>query len=235
MTTVALESDYHDCYDVWLEREGDVCFSRVAEDSWSVSRSDMFHLFDTLGIDHPEFTQVLYVDPFKSWVVYVDAYAHCGEGKLLVTEGVFPQDADSCYASEYIPDFPGVSYRYFVVAGKGAWFKHWSTEDWKSNCGDGDLSPMTEGFQNQDYIEVACKFIKNPVYAIDFVAQRVPEGSSRLLAIDWNPAPRLAGTPAHDDMLGYFGSNQGIARAISESVISRLGSQGTLDNNKIIV
>jgi hypothetical protein len=188
----------------------------------------MFGLFDDLGLVHPEYEKVVYVEPCKPWVVYTDNYAHCGEGKLLVKDGIFPQDVDSCYASEYIPDFPGLSFRYFVIAGQGAWFEHWSTDDWKSNCGDGDLGPLRDGILNKEEIEEACKKVGNAVFAIDFVAKKTEEGIY-LGAIDFNTAPRLQGTPAHQILLDKFGSNQKIAEAISDWA----AKYGVYDNNEL--
>ena len=237
---VALKTDYHDCYDVWLDRPGsaDVCFSRLAGDSWSVHRTQMFELFDVLGMFHPLYQKSAHFDASESIVVYSDPFSHCGEGKWLMTgEDALRGGLVESFASLFIPDFPGLSYRYFVAAGHGTWFEHWSTEDWRSNCGDGDLSPLSEDrgkLLNLPDIEAACRILRNPVYAIDFVARKV-EGGVQLLAIDWNPAPRLAGTPAHDAMVARWGSNQGLARAISSAVVevAELAGVDFIDNNQI--
>jgi hypothetical protein len=152
-------------------------------------------------------------------VLYSDPTKHCGDGKELVTADY--NTPIQYWASEYIPDFPGLSYRYFVIANKGFWFEHWSTEDWRSNCGEGDFGPLTDRLgeiYNLNQIESSCRRIQNPVYAIDFVAQRSGSGIY-LLAIDWNPAPRLAGTPVEKCFQKFFGGNKGIAQAISNRVL----------------
>ena len=65
-----------------------------------------------------------------------------------------------------------------------------------AHCGDGDLFTMSEsdairptGFERR---------ILNPVWAIDFVAERQKDGQPRLLAIDFNTAPKVAGTPMRE-------------------------------------
>jgi len=239
---VSLRTDYHDCYDVWLDRPalGQPCFSRMAADSWSVHRSQMFALFDHLGLPCPAYQQASLFGAAEAIVLYEAPYSHCGEGKRLTTgaEAVATGLGD-VFASAFVPDFPGLSYRYFVVAGHGAWFEHWSTEDWRSNCGDGDLAPISGRhgrILNIEAIENACQPLRNPVFAIDFVARKTPNGI-QLLAIDWNPAPRLAGTPAHAEMFVRFGSNQGLAEAIAEATLRELARTGlkTLDNNQILL
>ena len=145
---VSLKTDYHDCYDVWLERPGlpgNICFSRMAGDSWSVHRTAMFELFDRLGLVHPAYRRVVEFGSEDALVVYTDPFSHCGEGKLRMTaREAMAGGLGECFASAYIGDLPGFSYRYFVIAGHGAWFQHWSTEDWRSNCGDGDLSSLDD-------------------------------------------------------------------------------------------
>jgi len=238
---ISLKSDYYDVYDAWLERpaSGDITFSRMAGDSWSVHRSQMFQLFDGLGLPHPAFQKASAFAPGEAIVVYEAPFSHCGEGKRLTTGAQAIVDGfGDAPASAFVADFPGLSYRYFVVAGHGAWFAHWSTEDWRSNCGDGDLGPATDEhgpLLNLTEIEKACAPLRNPVYAIDFVARRAASGVT-LLAIDWNPAPRLAGTPAHTILSAKLGGNQGIAQAIALAVLQEVDRNGlaSLDNNQIL-
>ena len=159
MCKCSLKTDYHDCYDIWFESPavGLPCFSRLATDSWSVNRTDMFLLFEKIGLPKPAYRKATFFQPTDRIVVYTDPFSHCGEGKLLLTqEDAIALGYQDCLASLYIADIPGMSYRYFVIAGKGAWFQHWSTEDWRSNCGDGDLSPIEGEFLNIKEIETAC-------------------------------------------------------------------------------
>jgi hypothetical protein len=239
---IALKTDYHDCYDVWLERPGSgaPCLGRMAGDSWSVHRSDMFDLFDRLGLAHPAYGRVAGFGPGDRIVVYSEPFAHCGEGKRFTTGAEAMADGlGDAFASAYVADLPGHSYRLFVIAGRGAWFQHWSVEDWRSNCGDGDLSSLNSDhgtLLGVEAIEAACAPVRNPVYAIDFVGQRVADGL-RLLAIDWNPAPRLAGTPAQADLAGRWGGHQGLAEAIAAATLRELAAAGGtfLDNNRILL
>ena len=137
----------------------------------------MFALFDHLGLPHPRYQSAALFAPEDAIVLYEEPFAHCGEGKRLTTGAeALAMGHGDLYASAFVPDFPGDSFRYFVVAGAGGWFEHWSTEDWRSNCGDGDLAPLTPRhgpFLDLAGLETACRRIRNPVFAIDFVAQRV--------------------------------------------------------------
>jgi hypothetical protein len=140
-------------------------------------------------------------------------------------------------ASEYIADFPGVSWRALSCGGHLCWFRHWSTEDWRSNAGDGELSELISsdiilpsGFE---------KMIQNPVWAIDFIGQKNDDGQTELLAIDFNTAPKIAGTP----LVGLLSPKTMAAdvRTQIEQLIQDGHGEKTesgvilFDNNKIII
>ena len=225
----SIKSDYTDCYDPWfsLSGPGIPVFHRIAQHSWSIERIEMFKTFRHLGLITPAFGRA---DQFSDLqvVAYTDTLAHCGEGKELGPADSFPPDT---LVSLYIPDFPGVSYRYFNICGASAWFKHYSTEDWKSNCGDGDLEEMPLEISTEEIDEKLHKAFLNPVYAIDFVARQTETGI-KLLAIDFNPAPKLAGTPARLGIEKRLHGSKGIARLIVDrlDVIAR---EVDYDNNRI--
>lgn len=188
----------------------------------------MFRAFQDLGLvtiwwgQAQDFTDDIEV------VAYTDPLAHCGEGKELGLAGDFPRET---LVSFYESSFPGVSYRYFNICGVSAWFKHWSTEDWRSNCGDGDLDVMPQDIDT-DYIDRTLQnAFLNPVYAIDFVGAQTDSGIL-LKAIDFNPAPKLAGTPARAVIERALGGSKGIAQAISAR-LDLISPGQNYDNNQI--
>jgi hypothetical protein len=191
----------------------------------------MFRTFKELGLETPNWGMAGQFDP-TAWVVaYTDPLAHCGEGKELGMAGTFPQDM---LVSAYEATLPGVSYRYFNICCDSAWFKHFSTKDWRSNCGEGDLEEMV-GFESQ------CREIDkklehafwNPVYAIDFVVGPSRDGLVlNLKAIDFNPAPKLAGTPIKDMLLRRNGGSKGIVRTITAR-LDHIAHEIDYDNNQI--
>jgi hypothetical protein len=226
----SIKSDYSDCYDSWfsLPGLGIPVFHRMAQHSWSIERLDMFKAFRRLGLITPAYGRA---DQFSDLqvVAYTDTLAHCGEGKELGPANIFAPDT---LVSLYIPDFPGVSYRYFNICGASAWFKHYSTESWKSNCGDGDLEEVTPRDIDTGAIdEILHGAFLNPVYAIDFVAQRSNSGI-KLLAIDFNPAPKLAGTPARPVIETRLHGSRGIARLITDR-LNCISEGKDYDNNQI--
>jgi hypothetical protein len=219
----SLLTDYRDSYDIWFEDYGPT-FKRMARESWSISRQDMFHFFEKVGLQTPKWGPCSSFLPDTKVVAYTDIFAHCGEGKDLIVA----KDGGDTLASEYVDEEVGVCYRYFNLAGQGAWFLHKSFDSWKSNCGDGDLGKMPTRFHTQG-IERALGTLKNPLYAIDFV-----ERKKGLLAIDFNPAPRLSGTPANWILQQKFGSNHQIYLAIDNWLNKLVGNQD-FDNNQIFL
>ena len=210
MTCVKLDTDYFDAYDIWFDLDARISFGRVAKDSGEVSRSEMYNVFKYLGLETPRHGLAGdLVDTCESLVLYTDEHAHCGEGKVLTSKDAVTRDLFDTFSAEYISEKFGITHRLFVDAEVISWFTHESFTDWRSNHEDGDLHMFPGGFYNQRHIESCIRRIKNPVFAIDFVEQK---GS--LLAIDWNPAPRVSGTPSHEDFKNYFGGNKRIAEAI---------------------
>ena len=251
---ITIKSDYLDCYDHWFDRRGteDATFSRVAEGSWTVTRSEMFETFKSLGLQTPRFDYVCRFHADTMVVVYVDQNAHQGEGKLLIRAGdaarLYVAAASAAlsrgqtsltslqvdeiikefkpggpgapergklltafHATEYVPDFRGVSWRLLSCGGKRTIFRHNSFDDWRSNAGDGDLFTVAA-----DEVLISTGWeasILNPVWAIDFVARRDAQGKAVLLAVDFNTAPKVAGTP-----LAKIWRPEELARGIREAI-----------------
>ena len=142
------------------------------------------------------------------------------------------------YASAYEADFPGSSWRLLSCGGHRSWFRHQSFDDWRSNAGDGDLYEILNGEDvgGGPDVELPSGFeerILNPVWAIDFVAKKEPSGKASLLAVDFNTAPRVAGTPL---------ARRVSASALAEGVrtaVEKMNSAGTgpslVNNNKLLL
>jgi hypothetical protein len=200
----------------------------MAQHSWSIERQAMFEAFEKLKLPTPAWGAADNFHQQEMVVAYTDTLAHCGEGKELGKAWDFPPDM---LVSRYEAEQPGVSYRYFNICGISAWFKHYSTEDWRSNCGDGDLEEMPQFNCVQEIDDQLRHAFWNPVYAIDFVAAR---GRDELVlkAIDFNPAPKLAGTPIAQEMKRLLGGSGGIVKAISAR-LDQLSGDKDYDNNQI--
>ena len=73
-----------------------------------------------------------------------------------------------------------VSYRHLQIGDRAFWIRYTSFNDWRSNCGDGDIDLIEE----RNIIP-----IKQPLFAIDFVKY-----NNNYYAIDFNIAPGIKGT-----------------------------------------
>jgi hypothetical protein len=262
---IKLSTDYHDNYDHWFDREGELCFIRSAVQSWSVTRTDMFNAFAKISLNTPKYASVDQFEDDEIIVVYVDENAHCGEGKILlsakdakrmnflavkaalskgltdlssnavtsilkslkdVTGAPEPsQSISHLKASKYIPDFRGVTYRLLNCGDLSCWFRHVSFDDWRSNAGDGDLFELSSG--EILFPSFIPENILNPLWAIDFIPQRNDSGVE-LLAVDFNTAPKIAGTP-----LAKLASPKTFADSLRQKLMSLRPYGGLYDNNII--
>lgn len=117
-------------------------------------------------------------------VVYDDMFAHCGDGKRLLSFNEALEMCPNSYCTLFIPgneNRAGSSLRFLQVGNRKFWLKYWSFEDWRSNVGDGDCVVLSECI-NESY-----PVYGYPVFAIDFIFA----GNSIMYAIDFNTAPGL--------------------------------------------
>lgn len=191
MVDIHLKSDFRDYYDhCYTARDTgfDVTHRRLSRDG--ISRRVNLDTLVAMGCRVPPYGRVITLTPriptvaSKALVVYTDQYAHAGEGKVLVT----PQQALARHpyrlAMVYLPPDEGVgtSYRLLVIGRRGFWLRYRAAEDWRSNCGDGDIKLVEE-------VNPPTNAVSLPLYAVDFVRYR-----NRLYALDFNSAPGLSGT-----------------------------------------
>lgn len=188
-----LVSDFHDYYDIMFDKEG-LEFRRFTNEG--PNRIQIFSILRGLGLKTPFFGKVedllVKFSEDTKIVVYTDITKHCGEGKELITLGEAKNEYRGFWASQYIRNelqdvalntYKGKSTRFLFVGNRFFRMDYISTEDWRSNVGDGDIIGCHE--------EVSPKWrnmIYFPLYSIDFV------GEYELFAIDFNIAPGTIGT-----------------------------------------
>lgn len=187
---IKLESDFLDYYDHWFDFEGQA-FKRHS--SSGMSRSEMFDFLEQIGVKTPPhgspqqvFNQI--GDSTSSVVVYINQYAHRGEGKILLPILEAIQKYPSHLCSLYYPTLPtgSESFRYLQIGDKRYWLRYTSS-DWRSNYGDTQieiLSQKEDGFHSN---------INLPLFAIDFITD-----CKIFCAIDFNIAPGVRHTGIED-------------------------------------
>ena len=193
-----LISDFTDYWDYMMDSEGEI-FRRVTTDG--LNRHELLEYLQKLEFTVPCYGSVkelsAILKPQDRIVLHHDIWAHRGEGKELstITEAIlkYPDTLATQFIQFNVPGTPpevkGLSWRYLQVGTESFWLEYTSTEDWRSNCGEGDIKlsfrDKTELFSNHQY-EDLLKF-KFPLFAVDFV----PDGDT-LYAVDFNIAPGTA-------------------------------------------
>lgn len=195
-----LISDFHDYYDHQFDLEGET-FRRVTTDG--LSRQELLEYLQKLEFTVPTFGTVRelgsLLEPQDRVVLHHDIWAHRGDGKELTTMKEALEKYPDVLATQFIqfnvpgtkPEVKGLSWRYLQIGTESFWIEYTSTEDWRSNCGDGDINlffrDKTELFSDHQYDDLL-RF-KFPLFAVDFV----PDGET-LYAVDFNIAPGVRGT-----------------------------------------
>lgn len=199
-----LKTDFHDYYDHWFDREGQI-FKRMSHSG--ISRREMFEFFEQIGLKTPPhgtpeqiFNTLSEQDKeveelfqkqdmnFFHTVVYLDETAHRGEGKLLIPLTKAMRKYPNVFCSFYYPTLlvGSTSLRYLQIGDKIFWLRY-TSDDWRSNYGNVNievLSQEKDGFHPK---------IDLPVFAIDFI-----RGHDFMWAIDFNIAPGIKGTGVED-------------------------------------
>lgn len=195
--SIKLRTDFYDYYDHWFCATGqkyEFLFDRPTRAK--SSRLEDFELLKAAGLKvvkhsnvellHASSVETLGEDvtSLMMVVVYTDEYAHAGEGKILLpldeALALYPKNL----ASEYIPASmrEAVSYRYLRVGKRQFWLRYTSTDDWRSNAGNGFVEYLCEEKEADSYL-------LNPIFAVDFLRT-----GKMFVAIDYNPSPKISGT-----------------------------------------
>ncbi len=188
MIKLKLKSDFNSYYDHAFDSDG-FEFRRVTTDG--PTRIEMFKYFQKLGFATPLFgTHSTFVNqgflPKAKVVVHNDIKMHCGEGKELKEFCELDEQDKQCFLVQYIPNpenlfgnYKSRSTRFLFVGFRCFRMEYISNEDWRSNCGDGDII---------NFYEIDMPYWRNkvhyPLVAIDFVGDELD-----LKAIDFNVAP----------------------------------------------
>jgi hypothetical protein len=195
-----LVSDFRDYFDYLFDNEGEV-FRRVTTDG--LNRIEILEYLQKLEFKTPLFGTVLelskHLIPTDIIILHHDLNAHRGEGKQLISLEDALKEFSNVFATQFIqfkvkdmkPEVKGLSWRYLQVGTESFWLEYTSIEDWRSNCGDGDIQlffrDKTELLSDHQYKDLL--IFKYPLFAIDFVPV-----DNEIYAVDFNIAPQVKGT-----------------------------------------
>ena len=213
MPRVGIVSDFIDFYDhaFYPRAEADVLWDRRSRTT--MSKAEQFATLEELGFKVPEHGSVtevyqkvkekfpgfseelflLYAETVKV-VVYLDEYAHRGEGKILTTLGDAIKEYPYLYCSRFVesqPSVPGIehatSYRHLQVGRKSFCLRYTGYGSWMSNHAEEvEVEFLFEGFEARGPLSSQVPF---PVFAVDMV-----QCGPWLYAVDFNTAPGIGGT-----------------------------------------
>jgi hypothetical protein len=214
---VQLEADFRDYYDYVFEFyedlgerspwESDLVFRRIAYNcDRSIGKAAQFKILARLGFRVPLNGRVKAIAPElpnKKLVIYTDTKAHAGEGKLLLPSREALEKHPDCYCSEYLDHIVGRSRRLLKVGEMWYSFWYYSTNDWRSNCGNTEIIQPPEERAAKDIYKDKCRVYSTeslkhydriwrsfPLIAIDLVNW----DEDYFAAIDFNTAPGLRWT-----------------------------------------
>lgn len=178
---IAVKSDFIDYYDYAFDSIYDADYILKRYSRSGMNRIEMFDFLKSVGLKIPKVgTCSELTTDCSRVVVYLDVNAHRGEGKILLSANDAKELYPHHFASEYIPLNYGISYR-LISIGKRSWMLRYSSNDWRSNCGEVKIELLKEVENNLS--------INRPLYAIDFVGNIEDP-----IAIDFNIAPQVKGT-----------------------------------------
>ena len=210
---VAIKSDFIDFYDHAFSPRHSADFVWERNSRNDMSKREQFEFLDQLGFKTPEHGTVAEVHKklrfrfpgfddsmFELFantvevVIYLDEYAHRGEGKTLTTLADGFREHPHLYCSRYIrgdfpfPDAPyATSYRRLQVGSRSYFLKYTGYGSWMSNhAPEVEVEVLIELGEDSD--GSLTSRVPYPVFAIDFVRQ-----GSWLYAIDFNTAPGMSG------------------------------------------
>lgn len=187
-----LVSNFLDYYDHWFDLEGKE-FKRFT--AQGMNREEIFQYLEKTSFTVPLYGTVKHLANqninIKEVVVYLDDMAHCGNGKIKLPLEEALKKYPNFLCSEYIETHPlgiAVSYRHLQIGHKSFFLKYASYNDWRSNCGDGDIELLeSHEYKHSDRFKVI-KF-PYPLCAIDFVYK-----DGIYWAIDFNTSPGIRGS-----------------------------------------
>jgi hypothetical protein len=200
---VRLNSDFTDWYDHQFAGKYEVADAeliRLASDpNFSLSKRQQFKLLKEVGLNTPMNGEVSEVAPKvgnNKLVVYLDEFAHRGEGKVLLDSSEAIASYPKHYCSAWIDTatndglIKSNSWRLLQIGDKGWWLKYQNPDSWLSNVGSNvsiELGNESDFWDDCDLNRFVLK--EYALFAIDFVFYKC-----KLLAIDFNSAPGMKWT-----------------------------------------
>jgi hypothetical protein len=187
--TVKLISDFEDYYDTHFSDNGEIVFHRLLENE--LNRKQVFEQLKKMQLVTPAFGQVKKFLRKCKWeqavVVYDNVITHSGGNKRVMSFREALLRHSQKYMSLYSATEQGVSYRYLRI-GNRAYFLKYQSDEWSSivNTKHIEIEEADPGF-----LSVEPPY---PLYAIDFVHYQDKKQGDVMVAIDFNIAPKLAGT-----------------------------------------
>jgi len=121
-------------------------------------------------------------------VIYLDPYAHQGDGKTVMKIREAVKLYPDSYASLFYPR--NYSIRQLQIGRQDIFLKYSSDHPWKSNVGNVQIEKVSAAPRMGSYNEYF------PMFAIDYI----PFTEFELLAVDLNTAPLIKFTPVEDIM-----------------------------------
>lgn len=176
---LALRTNYRECYDYCFAAAGDAVFHRMQLSACpelpQLSRRELFKFMENFGIEtvpHGLVSDLLRAyDPPQGLVIYLDEYAHGGNGKIRVSA----QEAQEKYRDYYASVFmgtPGRAQRHFQFGNRAFIMPFFSLNDWRcqkgqqfSWCIPGEVQPL---FPHVPLPYFAADFIPGTRMATDF-------------------------------------------------------------------
>jgi len=210
---VAINSDFIDFYDhaFYPRAAADLVWDRRSRNQ--MSKADQFALLENLGFKVPEHGTVvdlynLFREKFPEFgdelfelytatinvVVYLDPFAHRGEGKILTTLADALREHPHLYCSRFVetaPQLPtmqcATSYRHLQIGRRSFCLRYTGFGSWMSNHAEEvEVEFLFEGYEGRGPLS---SHVPYPVFAIDMV-----QSGPWLYAVDFNTAPGIDGT-----------------------------------------
>lgn len=185
MFPLKINSDFRQLYDVFFDKEG-LEFRRMTKEG--PNRFEALQFMQQIGLKTPLYGH--YADFEKQGyqqqvVVHKSIYTHNGDKKYLKWFSELDEEEKRCLLVQFIPypintgvsEVKGHSTRYLFIGHRCFKMDYISYDDWRSNCGDGDIINLCEIYPYPKYRDL----VYYPLFAIDFVGD--------MYAIDFNTAP----------------------------------------------
>jgi hypothetical protein len=201
---VYLVSNFRDYYDHHFSIEGDA--RRFHRNSTAIySKLEQLTILKAFELRPPHFGVIRKdIVHSRKVVVYLDEYAHRGEGKIVVGKTEALNYDGKTFASYIEDETPGNVHhiRYLRFGSRWFWlhYQQLDSKEWRSNVGDVKVCRLDEKDVSYytNYREIV-PFLHTftglfPMIAVDFLVDK----HFQLCGIDINTSPQIKGTTVED-------------------------------------